>query len=184
MRDMSWTWILGVLLISGVGCGPPANPQKLREETLKIDPTFSEVLQKRDEQANRIALLEREFDLKRTQVDQKIAQLRKEVKDARVQVEQKVQKSKALLKPDVDRLHLTLSMANDERQAKRVHRSSLGRSISRLKKALKDGAAEDQVSVERELNDLLQEAQRLDREIHALNEHVRLLKIKLLLLRV
>ncbi len=179
-----WRLLVTLTVVLSGGCGPPANPQQLREEVLKVDPSFSDVLQKRDEQANRIALLEREFDLKRTQVEQKIAQLRKEVKDARVQVEQKVQKSTALLKPDVDRLHLALSMANDERQAKRVHRSSLGRSISRLKKALKDGEGEDQSSVEREINDLLQDAQRLDREIHALNEHIRLLKIKLLLLRV
>ena len=174
--------ILAVALSSG--CGAPANPQKLREEVLKVDPNFSEVLQKRDEQANRIALLEREFDLKRTQVEQQIAQLRKDVKDALAQVEQKVQKSKALLKPDVDRLHLALSTANDERQAKRVHRTTLSRSISRFKKTLKEGAAGDRARVERELNELLHEAQRLDRELQALNEHIRLLKIKLLLLRV
>jgi hypothetical protein len=173
-----------LLLVSASGCGPPANPQKLREEVLQADPSFAGVLEKRDEQANRISLLEREFDLKRTQAEGRIAQLRKEVKAARAQVDQKIQHSKTLLRPDLDRLQLALSMASDERQAKRAQRASLGRSISRLKKALQAGDTADRTSREREVTAFLQEAQRLDREIQALNEHLRLLKIKILLLRV
>ena len=179
----TWDILLTVAVALGSGCGPPANSHTLREDVLKVDPSFSEALEKRDEQANRIALLEREFDLKRTQAEQRIVQLRKEVRDARAQVEQKVRKAKALLKPGIDRLQLALSMANDERHAKQVHRASLGRSISRLKKALKEGEEGNRAAVGRDLNDLLQEAQRLDREIQALNEHIRLLKIKHLLLR-
>ena len=106
------------------------------------------------------------------------------MKEARQHVEQKIQKSRAALQPDIDRLRLALSMANDERQAKRAQRASLTRSIGRLKNALKTGETADRTSIDRELYDFLQESQRLDREVHTLNEHIRLLKIKLLLLRL
>lgn len=184
MRVSPLKVMMGALIVSASGCGPPADPQQLREEALQADPGFAGVLTLRDEQANRIGLLAREFDLKRTQAEGRIAQLRKEVKDAQQQVEQKIQKSRAVLQPDIDRLRLALSMANDERQAKRAQRASLLRSIGRLKNALKTGEAADRTSIERELHDLLQESQRLDREVRALNEHIRLLKIKLLLLRL
>lgn len=184
MRSRPLRVMIGVLVVSASGCGPPADPEELRKEALQADPAFATVLERRDEQANRVDLLRREFDLKRTQAEGRIAQLRKDVKDARQQVEQKIQNSLAVLKPDLDRLRLALSLANDERQAKRAQRASLSRSISRLKHAVKAGEAADQTSIERELHDLLQESQRLDREVRALNEHIRLLKIKLLLLRV
>ena len=184
MRVSALGMMMGALVVSASGCGPPANPEELRKEALQADPVFAEALERRDEQANRVDLLKREFDLKRTQAEGRIAHLRKDVKDARQQLERKIQNSLAVLKPDIDRLRLGLSMANDERQAKRAQRASLSRSISRLKNALKAGEAADRTSIERERHDLLQESQRLDREVHALNEHIRLLTIKLLLLRL
>ena len=175
------------LLCAG-GCGPPANPEQLREEILKADPSFSDVLQKRDEQANRIKLLEREYDLKRTQADEQIEKLRKELKDARVQVDQKIQRGKALLKPDIDRVELAIVMATEERQAKRNQRASLGRSINQRRKALKQEhppfSEADRGRMEREARELVEETQRIDHEIAALNEHLRLLKIKRILLRL
>jgi len=188
VSDGLWTVVYGLLLGFAAGCGPPANPERLREEVLKADPTFSEVLQKRDEQANRIKLLEREFDLKRTQAHDQIAKLQKELQDARAQVDQKILRSKALMKPDIDRLELAISMATEERQAKRNQRASVGRSISRLRKALSQDtpqfAAAERARMEQELSDLVAETQRVDYEITALNEHLRLLKIKRVLLRL
>lgn len=170
------------------GCGVPPNAQQLREDVLRADPRFAEVLEKRDEQANRIALLEREFDLKQTQAQQQIKQLRDALAEARRQVDQKIQKSKALLKPDLERLELAISMAGNELRAKRSQRAGIGSNISRLKKSLKGGQVSwseaEGASMNKELNDLLQEAQRLDREIAALSEHIRLLKVKRLLLRL
>jgi len=155
---------------------------------LKADPSFTEVLEKRDEQANRIKLLERELDLKQRQVEQQITQRRNELKTARQQVQQKIAKLKVLVQPDVERVELALSMAVNERQTKRDHRASLGRSISRLQKALKQERASwsdaERARMDGELADLLRDAQRIDHELSALNEHIRLLKIKRLLLRV
>ena len=169
-------------------CGAPPNAQKLRDEVLRADPRFADVLEKRDEQANRIVLLEREFDLKKTQAQQQIKQLRDGLDEARRQVDQKIQKSKALLKPDLERLELAVSMAGNELRAKRSQRASLGGNISRLKKSLKGGQVQwsesEGASMARDLNELLEEAKRLDGEIAALNEHIRLLKIKRLLLRL
>lgn len=179
-------WVVALYWLAG--CGAPPNAQKLRADVLRVDPAFAEALEKRDEQANRIVLLEREFDLKQTQAQQQIKQLRDGLAEARRQVDQKIQKSKALLKPDLERLELALSMAGNELRAKRSQRAGIGSNISRLKKSLKGGqvpwSEAEGAAMTKELNDLLQEAQRLDREIAALGEHIRLLKVKRLLLRV
>ena len=184
---MRWVALamMGVMLS---GCGPPANPEALRQEVLKADPGFSEVLGKRDELANRIMLLERERDLKQRQVEEQITKLRKELQDVRTQVEQKIQKVKTLMKPDLDRVDLAISMANEERQAKRQQRESLSRSIGQLRKALKQGNAswtdKERVRMDRDLDDMTRETQRLDQEISALNKHLRLLKTKRLVLKL
>jgi len=176
------------LVIVLASCGPPANPQVLRDEILKVDPRFAEVLEKRDELANRIKVLERELALKKSQVGHQIAQLRKELSEATQQVNQKIQKTKTLLAPDLERIELSLSMAADELKGRRHMRASLGRSISRVRKALKSEQAQwaqsERARMDQELTALLQETKRLDQEIALLNEHLRLLKIKRLLLRL
>ncbi len=184
------TLIIVLLLgaAAAAGCGPPANPQALREEALKADPSFAQVLEKRDEMASRIMQLERELDLKRNQVERQIAQLRKDLTDAQAQVNQKVQKTKALLTPDLERLNLALSTADEERRAKQSQRASLGRSISRIRKSLKEDSGQwtktERARMERELDELLRETKRIDQELAILNQHVHRLKIKRLLLRL
>jgi len=179
---------VALLCFCVASCGPPANPQALREEVVKIDSRFAEVLEKRDELANRIKVLERELALKKSQVGHQIAQLRKELNEATQQFNQKIQKTKTLLAPDVERIELALSMAADELKGRRHMRASLGCSISRLRKALKSEQAQwaqsERARMDQELAELLQETQRLDQEIAVLNEHIRLLKIKRLLLRL
>ena len=173
---------------TGIGCGPPANQEQLRTEALKVDPSFSDVLQKRDEVANRILVLDRELTLKRSKVESQISQLRKELSDAEAQVHQKTEQFKTHLDPDRKRVELAYAMAAEELRAKRNQRASIGRSISRLRKALKQQqapwTAEERDHHETELEDLLRETKRLDQEIAALNEHLRLLKIKQVLLRL
>lgn len=170
------------------GCWAPANPERLREEVLKTDPGFTEVLEKRDDLANRIMLIDRELELKRSQVEQKITQLRKDLEGVRQQATQKTEKIKTLLKPDRERLDHALSMATEERRAKRNQRASVGRSISQLRKALKQAnppwTDAERAKMERELDTHLQETQRLDQEIAVLNEHIRLLKVKRILLQL
>ena len=178
---------LAVLSVCG-GCWAPANPERLREEALKADPGFAEVLEKRDDLANRIMLIDRELELKRSQVEQKITQLRKDLEDVRQQATQKTGKIKTLLKPDRERLDHALSMAMEERRAKRNQRASIGRSISQLRKSLKQTnppwTDAERTKMERDLDAHLQETQRLDQEIAVLNGHLRLLKVKRILLQL
>ncbi len=185
---MDYGLMLIVLSVGIAGCGPPANPEKLREEVLKADPLFADTLAKRDDLANRIALFQRELDLKQSQAEQKIAQLRKDLADVRQQVTDKTEKVKTLLKPDRERLDLAQSLAVADRRAKHSQRASIGHAISQLRKALKQTAPPwtetERARMTKELDAHLQEAQRLDQEIALLNEHIRLLKIKRILLRL
>ncbi len=179
--------VLGGLWLAS-GCGPPVNPERLREEILKVDPGFSGTLQKHDELADRIAQFDHELELKRAKVEQKIAELRKDLQETEKQVAEKIQKTKALIKPEDQRLDLAIAQAVDERKVKRTQRSVVGGSISRLRKSLKQTAPEwgeaDRVRMQTELDELLKETQRLDQEVTDLNEHIRLLKVKKILLRL
>lgn len=170
------------------GCGPPANPQQLRQEVLKVDAAFADVLQKRDEVANRITLQERELAVKRSRAESEIARLRHELTAAADQARQKTTQLKAQLDPDRRRVDLAFSMAEEELRAKRQQRASLGRSISQLRKTLKDPKStwtdSERARMDRNLADLADDTRRLDQEIAAINQHLRLLKIKRLLLRI
>lgn len=181
-----WLWVLLGVALSG--CGPPANPQQLRQDVLNADPAFAETLNKRDEAANRIALQERELAVKRSRVDGQIAQLRQELKEATDQAAQKTRQIKAMLDPDRQRVELAYGMAAEELKAKRQQRASIGRSVSQLRKTLKDPGSgwteSERAKMDRELNDFLSETERLDQEIAGLNQHIRLLKVKRLLLRL
>ena len=188
-RARGW-WLLLWLVVfaAGAGCGPPANPEKLREDVLKADPGFSEVLAKRDEQANRIALMERELDLKRSQVERQITQLRSGLKAATVQVNEKIDKIRLLVKPDQDRVALAFNMAIQERRAKQAQHTSLSKSISQLRKSLSAAnaawSADERAKMERDLQERLKEAERLDHELDGLAQHIQLLKTKRILLHL
>ena len=177
-----------VFSLSVAGCGPPTNQEQLRQEALKADPGFADVLKKRDDLAGRIGLLERELALKKSQMDRQIEQLRQEFALARQQVAQKTQQTKALLVSDQQRVELALSMATEELKAKRGQRASLGRSISRLRKALHQDGMQwtdvERTRMDNELAELLNEAKRLDQELSSLHTHLHLLTIKRSLLRL
>ena len=179
---------VALLCFCGSGCGPQANEEQLRNEVLKAEPSFADALNKRDELDNRIMQLERELALKQTQVDRQITLLRKELQETRVQVTQKTQKITAVLKPYLERVDHALAMASEELSSKRSQRASISRSISRLRKALKQEkppwTEPERARMDQELAELLRETERLDHEIAALNEHIRLLKLKRLLLRL
>lgn len=180
-----WMWVIAV---AAAGCGAPSNPQQLRQEVLAADAEFADVLQKRDEVANRITLQERELAVKRSRVDSEIARLRQELNTATDQAAQKSRQLKATLDPDRQRVELAYSMAAEELKAKRHQRASIGRSISQLRKTLKDPTStwtdRERADMDREWSDLSRDAQRLDQETQALNQHLRLLKVKRLLLRI
>lgn len=181
---------LAALVAASAAIGACDNPNtaRLRESVLKADPKFSEALEKRDQLADRIRLVKHEFSVKKSQVHGQIAKLRQELSQAQRQVQQKLGQMNGQLDADRQRLALALSMAREEFKVKQQQRDSLGRSISRLRKALKETeppwSESDRSKMDRELADLLQEAKRLDQELSGLRAHVKLLKHKQTLLRL
>ena len=176
-----------VALVWVAGCSPPSTEQ-LRQEVLKADPDFSETLGKHREIVNRINTLSRELALKRATIEQAIAKQRKDLSDAAEGVRSKTAEIKRRMEPDRQRLTLTLAMAGEELRAKQAQRASLGRSMARLRKATKDNTAlwspQERARHDTQLQELLQDATRLDQELVAIQAHIRLLKIKLILIKL
>ena len=177
-----------MIALGSAGCSPPTNPKVLRDEILAADPDFKSSLMKRDEVADRIGVFKRELELKRQEAEAHIAKLRQDLKVATDRVNQKIEREKGLLDPEIKNLELASGMASEELRAKRQQRASLGRSISQLRKALKQSgpqwSAKEHAQHDRELSDLIAEAQRVDQELSALSAHIRLLKMKQTALRV
>ena len=177
-----------ILLVSFAGCGPPPDRAKQVSEVTKADPDFKRVLERRDEYASRIETAEREFALKRQTVERAIERLRQELVDGEITLKKKKAQLERSLDPDRKRLELDKSMAADELRAKREQRANVGRSIAKLRKALKDTTGvwspEEQRRQGAHLKDMLGDATRLDQEMVGINAHIRLLKLKLSLLRL
>ncbi|MBI3087831.1 MAG: hypothetical protein HYY91_02975 [Candidatus Omnitrophica bacterium] len=180
--------MMAVALCGMAGCSPPGQSEKLRKEVLSADPPFAKVLDRRDELADKITLLQRELALKKSTVERRVAQLRAELREAKREVAQKVRQTAVQLKPEQERVELAVGRAAEELKTKRAHRDGLARSISRIRKALGDKSATwtaaDRSRLAQELDDLARETQRLDQELAVLAKHLRLLKAKRLLLRL
>ena len=179
---------VGLACVWFVGCAPPVKREQLIQEVLKADPAFAQVLDKHREIQNRIETYERELALKRSTVEHTIAQLRKDLAAAVSNVRQKTAEAKKRMEPDRARLDLALSMAGEELQAKRVQRASLARSIAHIQKSLKDPQSgwseQERARQEAQIREMLADAHRLDQEMVSMKEHLRLLKIKLLLIKL
>ena len=182
-----YAFLLSLLVLGGTGCSPVSR-EELAKQILKTDPEFTSVLDKHREVANRIETYERELALKRSTVERDIAQMRKNLVAATVNVRSKVAEAKKRMDPDRKRLELTLSLAGEELRAKQAQRASLGRSVSQLRKAVTtsnpEWSARERSEQEARIEEMLRDAKRLDQEMAALKEHVKLLKIKLLLIKL
>jgi len=176
------------LVIGGLGGCAPVNRDQLVAEVVKADPEFVAVLDKHRELARRIETFQRELALKRSTVERSIERMRKELVDAAQTVKQKTEELASRLEPDRQRIALALSLATEELRVKRLQRASLGRSLAQLKKALTRGGSawtdKERSRQQAQVDEMLQDAHRLDQELHALKEHVRLLKLKLLLIQL
>lgn len=179
--------VLITLLLAGIAGCAPANREQLVKEVLSKDPEFAAVLEKQQELSSRIQTYERELTLKRSTVDKTIQQLRKDLAEAANQVRARTADVKQRMEPDRKRLELSLSITGEELGAKREQRVSLGRQIAQLKKSLKDprvSFSADQIAEkEAKIEEMVRDAQRLDQEMAGLKEHIRLIKIKLLLIK-
>ena len=177
--------ISGLLIALVVGCAP-TNRDELIKEALAKDPSFKAVLDKRKALDNRIETYEQELELKRTTVDRTIKQLRRDLTESVATVHKKIQHAKSQMEPDRERMNLALSKAGEELKVKRAHRASIGRQMSQLRKSLKaEGMTDaDRTRQQQQLDELSADATRVDTELKELQEHVRLLKIKLLLLKL
>ena len=177
-----------VLLAVGAASCAPAKRDDLVKEVLKADPEFSSVLEKHRELNSRIETANRELELKRTTIERNIAQLRKDLAAAAASARAKMAEIKKRIEPDQQRLTMALSLSSDELRAKRIQRASLGRSIAQLRKSLNrqdsPGTPEERTRQQAQLDEMLKDAARLDGEMTGLKQHVRLLKIKLLLIKL
>ena len=181
-------WLVVIVLVLGTASCAPANREELTKEVLKVDPEFSAVLEKHRELTSRIETYERELALKRSTIERGIAQLRKDLATATASTRAKTTEVKKRMEPDQQRLTLALSMSSEELRAKRIQRASLGRSMAQLRKALnsKDAAwtQQERTHQQTQLDEMLQDAVRLDKEMAGLKQNARLLKIKLLLIKL
>ena len=177
-----------VLILLGVGgCDRVLNRAQLAKEVAQGDPEFQWVLDKRHTLVKRIEIYERELALKRSTIEQNIAQMRKDLAASTTNVKARVAEVQKQLDPDRQRLELALSMATEELRVKQFQRASLGRSIAQLRKASKGGQTgwtdAERARGQGQINEMLQDAQRIDHEIASLTAHMRLLKLKLLLIQ-
>ncbi len=181
--------LAGLLMVVSwlAGCAP-ADREQLVREALKADPAFASVLDRHREIANRIETYRQELALKRKTVEETIAHLRKDLAAATASVRSKTLEAKKRLQPERDTLALSLSLAGEELRAKRAQRASLGRSIAQLGKSLGQQdtvlTPQERSRQQAQLEEMARDAARFDQELAAMREHVRLLKIKLLLIKL
>ena len=177
-----------VLLLNFSGCGRPANREQLVQQVLKADPSFATVLDRHRELANKIDTYQRELSLKRSTVQRSIEQLKKDLAVATATVAGRVIETRKRLAPEEERLKLALSMADEELRAKRMQRASLGRSLSQLKKAVKNAGSawsgDELARQQSHIDELLDDIARIDQEMATIKDHIRLLKMKLLLIKL
>ncbi|MBI2103980.1 MAG: hypothetical protein HYT90_00160 [Candidatus Omnitrophica bacterium] len=180
--------ILLALLAAGPGGCAPADRDQLAREVVAADPAFASVLDKHRELANRMETYRQELALKRKTVEDTIALLRKDLAAAAASVRSKTLEAKNRLQPERERLALSLSLAAEELRAKRAQRASLGRSIAQLGKSLGQQdvvlTPQERSRQQAQLDEMARDAARLDQELAAMREHVRLLKLKLLLIKL
>jgi chromosome segregation ATPase len=165
----------------------PVNRAELAKRALAADPEFVAVLDKRATLESRITTEHKKLALVRETIQQDITQKKKELAEKSSAVRRKITEIKAQMDPDVRRYTTTLGSASEDLRAKQAQRAAIGREIAQLKKALKAagaaGGASQRAQQETQITERLRDAQRIDQEIAALKEYLKLLKTKLLLIR-
>ncbi len=180
--------LIGLCLAIGLTGCTSARREDLVKEVVSADPAFAEVLDKHRELSNRLQTYQRELALKRTTIEQHIAQLRRDLATAAANVRTKTAETKKRMEPDRKRLTDALDNASDELRNRQTARAAVGRSIAQLRKTLKasdaNTTAQERTARDAQLSEMVRDAARIDHETATLKEHVRLLKIKLLLIKL
>ncbi len=176
--------IVCLMLLAVAGCAPRDRAQ-LATQVLEADPAFRVVLDRRDDYASRLETAERELALKRATIQRNIRKMREELLESERAVRRKKEQLRSLIEPDRRALEMDLDSALAELRAKGAHRASVGRAMSKLRKAVKEvgevWSESERARQDDQLQDMVHDAQRLDKELAALKEHSRLLKLKLAL---
>lgn len=176
------------LTFAHTGCAFFVDEEEIRKEILEADPSFGGVLERRDTYAGQMETAQRELALKRATVQRAIEKLREDLAKSQRKVQGRKERYSALMEPENRKLEFAVSMAKEELRGKRIQRSSIGRSMTRLKKSLEESDAtwspQEREHQQVKLEEMLRDAGRLDQEMGTLNEHVRLLKLKLRLLKI
>jgi uncharacterized protein YdcH (DUF465 family) len=174
-------------LLAAAGCGAPANRDQLVKEVLAADPSFTSVIEKHQAVGARIKTHEQELALKRQKIESTITQLRSDLTAAVKNARTKTDAEKAKMAPDRERITQALALASEALRAQRAQRASLGRTISQVRKGLKSTDAgwseQERQRQQAHLDEMLRDTARLDQEMAGLRTHLRLLKIKLLLIK-
>jgi chromosome segregation ATPase len=176
----------GLLVVWAAGCAPSSRGE-LAKEVLRADPSFAAVLEKRRELANRIETYQRELALKRRTVREEIAQLRAELSATAATVRRRIAELKSRMDPDRERLEQALAQSSQLLRSMQAQRAQVGRAVSQLKKSLAtrqaDAGTSGSAPQDQALVDAQQDLTRLDAELAAVREHLRLLQTKLLLIK-
>jgi chromosome segregation ATPase len=156
--------------------------ESLEQEVRAKDPLFAPVLEKRKETERRIETYKNELAVKRDSIESQVKQLRRQLAEAVGQYNKKVTLAKTNMAPDRERIQVALTVANNQLRAAQVQRASVSRSVAQLRKSA--GQSEPGAEAQSQLAAFLDDLKRLDQEIAALKDQVRLLKLKLLLVRI
>jgi hypothetical protein len=188
MRAQVWlTWATGLAAgVLAAGCAP-IDRESVVGEVLQADPGFSEVIEKHQDLRRRIETYERELSLKRSTVNQTIKQLRQDLASSAATVRAKTEETRAKMDPDRKRLVQALTEGAALLKAKQLERAVISRSMIRLRKsqeAARQGAGGAAGGPAADLAGISADAARVDHEIAGLKDHVRLIKLKLLITKI
>ncbi|HEX9780972.1 MAG TPA: hypothetical protein VGB20_07140 [bacterium] len=175
--------VVGALILAGViGCARD-NREELIRKVLSADPGFSEVLARYQQIRNLEATYEQELELKRLIVDRQIEQLRQGVAATAEEVERKKRGLYGRLDPEREAWQEALGRAEDGLRELQTQRASLGRAIVKLRKVVRLAEEawtdEERARQQEQLQDMVRDGDRLDREIALFKEHMQLLQTKL-----
>ncbi len=177
--------LAGFLVFSGC-----SNTEDAREDmtrtVLEVDPAFNKVIEEYQRITNQMETIEREWELKQVLVDQKVQHMNQQLTAAREEVTLRQNQLNEEIEPERQELRELHAHTVDELRERQLQRSTLGRSIAKLRKAVKlAGEAwplSERQRQDDQLEQMLRDANRIDQEIEMIKQAISLLEAKLVLI--